>query len=123
MPINGIVVAISISDLLTADDAGMDWHVKVVRDRINELITNLGFVFPLYIVFTKCDLLSGFQSFFGDLNEASRNQVWGSYLDIKPGENPGDVVDRKFFATDDANYRLSHKFMISLRSTRRQRCA
>lgn len=96
MPINGIVVAISISDLLTADDAGMDWHVKVIRDRINELITNLGFVFPLYIVFTKCDLLNGFQSFFGDLNETSRGQVWGSWLEVKPGENPGDVVDRKF---------------------------
>ena len=96
MPINGIVVAISISDLLTTDNAGMDWHVKVVRDRVNELITHLGFVFPLYIVFTKCDLLSGFQSFFGDLNEVSRDQVWGSYLKIKPGENPGDVVDKKF---------------------------
>ena len=96
MPINGIIVAISISDLLTTDDAGMDWHVKVVRDRINELITHLGFVFPLYIVFTKCDLLNGFQSFFGDLNETSRGQVWGSYLNIKAGENPGDYVDRKF---------------------------
>lgn len=96
MPINGIIVAISISDLLTADDAGMDWHVKVVRDRINELTTNLGFVFPLYIVFTKCDLLGGFQSFFGDLNENARSQVWGSYLEVKPGENPADVVDRKF---------------------------
>lgn len=96
MPINGIIVAISISDLLTADDAGMDWHVKVVRDRINELTTQLGFVFPLYIVFTKCDLLNGFQSFFGDMNESMRGQVWGSYLNVKPGENPGDVVDRKF---------------------------
>ena len=96
MPINGIIVAISVSDLLTADDAGMDWHVKVVRDRINELITNLGFVFPLYIVFTKCDLLGGFQSFFGDLNENARGQVWGSYLDVKPGENPSEAVDKKF---------------------------
>lgn len=95
MPINGIIVAISLSELLTADDAGLDWHVKVVRDRINELTTQLGFVFPLYIVFTKCDLLNGFESFFGDLNENVRSQVWGSYLEITPGENPGDVVDRK----------------------------
>ena len=95
MPINGIIVAISLSELLTADDAGLDWHVKVVRDRINELTTQLGFVFPLYIVFTKCDLLNGFESFFGDLNENVRSQAWGSFLEIKPGENPGDVVDRK----------------------------
>ena len=95
MPINGIIVAISLSDLLTADDAGLDWHVKVVRDRINELTTQLGFVFPLYIVFTKCDLLNGFESFFGDLNENVRSQVWGSFLEIKPGENLGDIIDRK----------------------------
>ena len=95
MPINGIIVAISLSELLTADDAGLDWHVKVVRDRINELTKQLGFVFPLYIVFTKCDLLNGFEAFFGDMNESVRSQVWGSYLEINPGENPGDIVDRK----------------------------
>ncbi len=96
MPINGVIIALSISDLLTADEEVLNWHVKVIRDRIEELILELGYLFPFYITFTKCDLLSGFQSYFGDLNEEERNQVWGSVLvDLKKGEDPSDLIAAK----------------------------
>lgn len=93
MPINGIVVAISIADLLTADEEALEWHVNVIRDRVDELINELGFLFPLYLVFTKCDLLNGFQSYFGDLGDKERGQLWGSVMDgIKAKEDPGEKV-------------------------------
>ncbi len=96
MPINGVIIALSISDLLTADEEVLNWHVKVIRDRIEELISELGYLFPFYITFTKCDLLSGFQSYFNDLNEEDRNQVWGSVLvDLKKGEDPSDLIAAK----------------------------
>jgi type VI secretion system protein ImpL len=86
MPINGVLVAVSLAELLTADSDGLEWHVKVIRNRISELIQELGLVFPVYLVFTKSDLLNGFESFFEDLSEQERNQVWGSYLYDKQEE-------------------------------------
>ncbi|MFV1984893.1 MAG: type VI secretion system membrane subunit TssM, partial [Thiohalomonadales bacterium] len=96
MPINGVIIALSISDLLTADEEVLNWHVKVIRDRIEELILELGYLFPFYITFTKCDLLSGFESYFNDLNAEERNQVWGSVLvELKKGEDPSDLIAEK----------------------------
>ncbi len=91
-PLNGAIVAISIADLLTSDSKGMDRHVKIIRDRIDELINRLGCVFPIYIVFTKCDLLHGFSSFFADLDEYEREQVWGLWL----GHNNADSIGSAF---------------------------
>ncbi len=97
MPINGIIVAISIADILTADEDALEWHVKVIRDRVDELINHLGFLFPLYLVFTKCDLLNGFQAYFGELSEKERHQVWGSYIEgLRPGDDPAEKIGALF---------------------------
>ncbi len=80
IPLNGVLVAVSLADLLTADEGGLEWHVKIIRDRIDELTNRLGCVFPIYIVLTKCDLLHGFTAYFEDLSENDRNQVWGAWL-------------------------------------------
>ncbi len=80
LPINGIMVSISVADVLTSDSEDIRQHVKVIRERIQELIDHLGVIFPVYVVFTKSDLISGFEPFFADLSEKERDQVWGTYL-------------------------------------------
>ncbi|WP_165721760.1 MULTISPECIES: type VI secretion system membrane subunit TssM [unclassified Pseudoalteromonas] len=80
LPINGVMVAISVADVLTSDSEEIRQHVKLVRERIEELITQLGVIFPVYITFTKTDLISGFEPFFSDLSEKEREQVFGAYL-------------------------------------------
>jgi type VI secretion system protein ImpL len=87
MPLNGVIVALSVSDILTADAPTLENHVKIIRERIDELIRQLGVVFPVYLVFTKCDLIRGFESFFGDLSEDERQQVWGTYLLDAPDDD------------------------------------
>ena len=77
LPINGIMVSMSLHDLLTCDEEGVAWHVKVIRERIEELYTQFGFVFPVYLMFTKCDLLQGFTEFFAEMSEEDRKQIWG----------------------------------------------
>lgn len=81
-PINGVIVAVNIADLLTGDDTALLENAKIVRDRIDELVSKLGIVFPVYIIFTKSDLLKGFTSYFDDLNEKDRDQVWGSSMTV-----------------------------------------
>nr|WP_241093326.1 type VI secretion system membrane subunit TssM [Xanthomonas sp.] len=76
-PLNGVLVTMSMSDLLLLDDAGRDLHVQAIRRRLDELGEQLKMSVPVYLVFTKCDLIGGFGEFFDDLNPEQRAQVWG----------------------------------------------
>ncbi|KRE88294.1 type VI secretion protein [Frateuria sp. Soil773] len=76
-PINGVIVTMSMSDLLVLDEAGRHQHVQAIRRRLDELSANLRIGVPVYLVFTKCDLIAGFGEFFDDLNPDLRSQVWG----------------------------------------------
>lgn len=86
-PVNGVIVAVSVPEILTADEAGLERHVKIVRERISELINTLKIVFPVYLVFTKADLVKGFDTYFEDLSSHEREQVWGFFLDPQDREN------------------------------------
>jgi type VI secretion system protein ImpL len=44
----------------------------------------LGVQFPVYVLVTKTDLLSGFQEYFLNLNRDDRAQVWGFTLPYDP---------------------------------------
>jgi len=98
LPINGVIVAISVADILTSDSDSIRQHVKMVRERIQELITELGVIFPVHITFTKSDLISGFESFFADLSEKEREQVWGAYLldeSEDQSQDPAELFERR----------------------------
>jgi len=75
-PINGVLVCISIADLLNAGSEEMEWHARTIRKRIDELTQRLGLRFPVYLVFTKCDLINGFVQFFEEFSRAQREQIW-----------------------------------------------
>ncbi len=77
-PINGVLVAISIEDLLTLPRAEVDTHAAAIRARLIELRERLKVDFPVYALFTKADLLIGFMEYFGDLDEQQRAQVFGA---------------------------------------------
>jgi type VI secretion system protein ImpL len=83
-PINGAMIAVSISDLLGATDEQLEAHAKNIRNRVDELTTQLEIVFPVYLLFTKCDLLQGFVEFFEDFSKNDRAQVWGCSLPYAP---------------------------------------
>ena len=89
-PINGVLVGISVADLIQAEPDEILWHADNVRTRIDELVTRLGEQFPVYVVFMKCDLLQGFVEFFGQLSRREREQIWGCTFDADPDEQ-GDV--------------------------------
>jgi type VI secretion system protein ImpL len=100
-PINGVIVAVNIADLLTSDSAAILENAKVVRDRIDELVIKLGIVFPVYLIFTKSDLIKGFASYFDDLSEKEREQVWGTSmlaLDQNDAREVGDIFEAEFDA-------------------------
>ncbi len=77
-PINGVLVAISIEDILTMSRQDLAAHAEAIRMRLLELHQRLKVSFPVYALFTKADLVAGFMEYFSYLNEAGRRQVWGA---------------------------------------------
>ncbi|MCF6281087.1 MAG: type VI secretion system membrane subunit TssM [Candidatus Polarisedimenticolaceae bacterium] len=82
-PINGIIIAISLSDLMLQSEEERSQHARAIRSRIEELNERLGIQAPIYMNFTKADLVAGFTEFFDDLGREDRNQVWGSTLQLE----------------------------------------
>jgi type VI secretion system protein ImpL len=76
-PLNGVVVAIGLSDLAALDDDARHAHARTIRRRVRELHDQLGVRVPIYAVFTKTDLIAGFVEFFDNLGKEEREQVWG----------------------------------------------
>ena len=76
-PINGVLVTISVADLLEQSPAEWEAHIEAIRARVRELYDMLGGRFPIYVLVTKSDLLAGFNEFFGAFGKEERAQVWG----------------------------------------------
>jgi type VI secretion system protein ImpL len=94
-PINGVLVAISIEDVLHLSPAEVNAHADAIRKRLTELHDELKVSFPVYAIFTKMDLIVGFTQYFADLDEARRRLVWGATFQTadKKANNVGTVPD------------------------------
>ncbi len=88
-PVNGVLITMSLSDLLkSAEERSL--HAQAIRKRIDELHTHFGIRLPIYMVFTKTDLIAGFNDFFAHLSKEEREQVWGVTF---PEEDPSQAID------------------------------
>jgi type VI secretion system protein ImpL len=109
-PINGVMVAIGIDDIAKRNAQELSGHAQAVRRRLSELHERLQVDFPVYILFTKADLMAGFMEFFGHYDEAKRKAVWGATFQTadkkqnKVMEAGGEIdvlVDRLLTETTD----------------------
>lgn len=85
--LNGVIVALGV-DVLAEGDAALRAHGKKIRKRLLELRERLEIRLPVYLMFTKADLIRGFEPFFGSLPTAAREQVWGATF---PADQPPDA--------------------------------
>ncbi|MBW8785152.1 MAG: type VI secretion system membrane subunit TssM, partial [Novosphingobium sp.] len=85
-PINGVIVALGVDELLKADRAGIDRHAALVRRRLAELRQTLEVAVPVYLLFTKADLLAGFVEYYDDLDVEGRRAVLGASLPVENGK-------------------------------------
>jgi type VI secretion system protein ImpL len=76
-PLNGVIVAIALSEIAEAPSKERTAHAREIRSRIKELESRLGVRMPVYALFTKADLIAGFTEFFDDLDREGRSQAWG----------------------------------------------
>ncbi len=96
-PLNGLIIAVSIPDIIDANDTQIEATGKKLRARIDEVMTKLGMVLPVYFVVTKCDLIAGFNEFYADLRKSDRAQAWGATIPLSADRNdPGGLFAREF---------------------------
>ncbi|MGK6307426.1 type VI secretion system membrane subunit TssM [Variovorax sp. DT-64] len=92
-PINGVIVSVSVPDLLHGG-AELARQAQAVAARLDELRRELDLAFPVYLLVTKADLLAGFVETFGDLDAAQREQLWGLVFDADVAGIPADLGPR-----------------------------
>lgn len=84
-PINGVIVVISLADIADAEASDRAAHARAIRRRLDEIAERLQIRVPVYVVFSKADRLSGFDTYFSDLDATTRRQVWGMTLPVATG--------------------------------------
>jgi type VI secretion system protein ImpL len=97
-PINGVLVGISIEDVIGATEEKAEQTAKALRARIDEVMTKLQMVVPVYVVFTKVDLVAGFIETFEDLKKSERAQIWGVTFPLAKAtmDEPGRAFESEF---------------------------
>lgn len=90
-PVNGVVVTVSLAELAKNPPEFTITLAKNLRQRVQELLDKLEIYAPVYVLFTKADLIAGFTEFFDDMDEVERARVWGASFPYRPGVKT-DVV-------------------------------
>ncbi len=91
-PINGIIIAVSIAELTgNRPEFGINL-AKNLRQRVQELTERLEVFAPVYIMFTKVDLIAGFNEFFRDMDSEEVSRVWGATQAYNPNAKNQDIL-------------------------------
>lgn len=78
--LNGVIITVDLPTLLTTDN--WQTQAQLIKQQLQTLYHRLAARIPVYLLFTKCDLLDGFTNFFMDLDHVERHQPWGITLPL-----------------------------------------
>jgi type VI secretion system protein ImpL len=120
-PINGILIAVSVAELTGAHAQNAIELAKSLRTRVQELTERLGVYAPVYVIFTKADLIAGFSDFFHDTDRNERDRAWGATIRYNRRRTNQDVLsffDQHFDELHDGLKEMSLASMAGNRSTR-----
>ena len=97
-PLNGLLVGYSFETLISASDDKLIHDARELRQRIDETMSKVGWTFPVYLLFTKADLIAGFADFFASLSPAERTQALGASFPIPmpANQNPTSLFLSEF---------------------------
>ncbi|MET0339610.1 MAG: type VI secretion system membrane subunit TssM [Polyangiales bacterium] len=108
-PLNGVIAAISLAgddetSIAGASVEGVRQLATRMRERLDEIVGRLGVALPVYVLFTKCDLVRGFVETFGALSSQERRQIWGFTAPLLEGprREPGPYFAEQLDVLRDA---------------------
>ena len=97
-PIDAVLLQVGIDEILDRPRAEVERAALQLRERLDELLHLLDARIPVHLLFNKCDLLDGFTSFFGSLDEQEKAQPWGFRLDTSEllHQSIGEAFQQRF---------------------------
>ena len=97
-PLDRLLVAVSLPDILSKSEAERDELAAKLRARVDEVHQRLEMVLPVYLLLTKADLVAGFVEFWADLGKTQRSQAWGTSFELDDPrlEEPGKAIESEF---------------------------
>ncbi len=113
-PINGVVVMVAPVELMRMTEPEREARAAAIRERLLELRERLGVRFPVYVVFSKLDLVLGFSEFFESLGREDRAQVWGQTFPFDDGHDDDGAVSAFGTGFDALIARLEHRVVRRL---------
>ena len=117
-PINGVLVTLSMSDLINLKASEREAHAAAVRARIDELHRDLTVRFPIYVLFTKTDLVAGFCDFFDDLDVRAREQVLGLTFPDTTINDVNDALNSFTTLQNDLVNSLNNRVIVRMQQER-----
>lgn len=112
-PVNGVLLSISLADVLQLSPSERQQHIKSIRSRIQELYERSGMRVPIYVLLTKADLLAGFAEYFEELSAAEREQVWGFTFPLEEADSASGM-ERFGAEFDDLISRLNDRVLAKV---------
>jgi type VI secretion system protein ImpL len=115
-PLDGVVLTISASDL-TGPSALDEGRLSARAARFSEMLSQaqrtLGFIFPVYVVVTRCDEIEGFGAFCRELPARSRDEIigWSSPYQLEASFTP-DWVEEAFNSLTEDLQRLQSEIFV-----------
>jgi len=76
-PISGLLVSVSMSDLMTMNEYELSQLTFQLKQRIAEVNDFFATRFPVYVIITKSDMIAGFTQFYEPFSHKEREQVLG----------------------------------------------
>jgi type VI secretion system protein ImpL len=76
-PINGVIVAVAADSLVSRPVDKLKEQAALLRERLDEMVHQLGVKYPVYLAITKCDLIAGFNEYFQILPDQVKSQALG----------------------------------------------
>ncbi len=117
-PINGAFIAISLADLILQREEEREAQALAIKQRVQELHEHFGIRFPIYVLFTKADLIAGFVEFFNDLGKEERDQVWGATFPMDDPANPEGAIQNFTAEFEALEQRLNDRLVERLQNER-----
>jgi type VI secretion system protein ImpL len=121
-PVNGIIVAVSIAELRSDPDGALKL-ARSLRKRVQDLIERLEVFAPVYVLFTKADLIAGFSDFFGQCERSERERVWGATMPYKRKAGSEELLGFFDQGFDELHAGLVEMSMANMAQPRRTRMA
>jgi type VI secretion system protein ImpL len=89
-PLNGIILTVDLARLCKVKAQQREAQAVLLRTRLRELMEQLGSRLPVYITFTKLDLMYGFGPFARTLSKEEKEEPLGCTFKMEGQQDPDD---------------------------------